>query len=268
MGRQRGPSVPRWRQLLRAGCWWLLSLSGTALRGLRWLWRLAWVGTTGPLPRGPSCTCVGSKRGACPQPGAGAWGGGAAGAPALYRWCWALWFGVAGAAVVGVTMPSDSMAGGSGPSSLGVGSWLKALYGSAHQEPWGRGDVALGSARPGAGLNLLLSPRGHRPLPQYLLICYKSCWDGAFQVTEEVTPQCAPMLWGLWRSPTPWDTAEPGDMVCWVALWHQRGCRSPGHGTAGFPSQSRCRGPAGLSCPWTCQSPLSVAAFSSAQHCG
>ena len=158
--------------------------------------------------------------------------------------------------------------GGSGPSSLGVGSWLKALYGSAHQEPWGRGDVALGSARPGAGLNLLLSPRGHRPLPQYLLICYKSCWDGAFQVTEEVTPQCAPMLWGLWRSPTPWDTAEPGDMVCWVALWHQRGCRSPGHGTAGFPSQSRCRGPAGLSCPWTCQSPLSVAAFSSAQHCG
>ncbi|XP_040442034.1 uncharacterized protein LOC121084525 isoform X1 [Falco naumanni] len=42
MGRQHGPLVPRWRQLLRAGCWWLLSLSGMALRGLQWLWRLAW----------------------------------------------------------------------------------------------------------------------------------------------------------------------------------------------------------------------------------
>ncbi|XP_029894461.1 uncharacterized protein LOC115351655 isoform X2 [Aquila chrysaetos chrysaetos] len=42
MGRQRGPPVPRWRQLLRAGCWRLLSLSGTVLRGLRWLWRLVW----------------------------------------------------------------------------------------------------------------------------------------------------------------------------------------------------------------------------------
>ncbi|XP_075030000.1 uncharacterized protein LOC142093027 isoform X2 [Calonectris borealis] len=42
MGRQRGPPVPRWRQLLCVGCWWLLSLSGTALQGLRWLWRLAW----------------------------------------------------------------------------------------------------------------------------------------------------------------------------------------------------------------------------------
>ncbi|XP_074903319.1 uncharacterized protein LOC142040028 [Buteo buteo] len=48
------------------------------------------------------------------------------------------------------------------------------------------GDVAPGSAPPEAGLSLLLSPRGCRPLPQYLLFCYKSCWDGAFQVTEEL----------------------------------------------------------------------------------
>ncbi|KAM6043780.1 uncharacterized protein LJ206_019084 isoform 2-T2 [Theristicus caerulescens] len=104
MGRQRSPPVPRWRQLLRAGCWWLLSLSGTTLRALWWLWRLAW-----------------------------------------------------------------------------------ALDGSAHQTPWGCGDVALGSALPGAGLSPLLSPCGHHPLPQYLLIFYKSCWDDAFQVTEELS---------------------------------------------------------------------------------
>ncbi|KAM8997401.1 uncharacterized protein PRD47_011835 isoform 4-T4 [Ara ararauna] len=42
MGRQRSAAVPRWRQLLRAGCRWLLSLSGTALWGLQWLWRLMW----------------------------------------------------------------------------------------------------------------------------------------------------------------------------------------------------------------------------------
>ncbi|KAM9533325.1 uncharacterized protein ACIB01_013805 isoform 2-T3 [Guaruba guarouba] len=42
MGRQRSAAVPRWRQLLRAGCRWLLSLSGTALWGLQWLWRLTW----------------------------------------------------------------------------------------------------------------------------------------------------------------------------------------------------------------------------------
>ncbi|XP_064897531.1 uncharacterized protein LOC110364119 isoform X6 [Columba livia] len=42
MGRQRVPPVPRWRQLLHAGCWRLLSLSGTVLRGLRGLWRLLW----------------------------------------------------------------------------------------------------------------------------------------------------------------------------------------------------------------------------------
>ncbi|XP_041871282.1 uncharacterized protein LOC121658436 isoform X3 [Corvus kubaryi] len=43
MGRQRAPPGPCWRRLLRAGCWWLLSLCGTALRGLRGLWSLTWV---------------------------------------------------------------------------------------------------------------------------------------------------------------------------------------------------------------------------------
>lgn len=74
---------------------------------------------------------------------------------------------------------------------------------------------------------------------------------------------------GLRRFLTPpQDTAEPGDTVCWAALWHQRGCRSPGHGMAGFPGQGRCQRPIGLSCPWICQSLLSVAAFSSAWCCG
>lgn len=126
MGRQRGPPVPRWRQLLRAGCRWLLSLSGTVLQGLWWLWRLVWVGTAGgggpPLPQGPSSTCVGSKRGVCPEPGAGAWGqGSAGGVPLCTRGA-----GVCGLVRLGqmgeeVTTPSDSMAGGSGPSSLGAG---------------------------------------------------------------------------------------------------------------------------------------------------
>lgn len=55
MGRRRVPPVPRWRQLLRAACWRLLSLSGTALQGLRGLWRLLWVSTMG-LSQGPSDT--------------------------------------------------------------------------------------------------------------------------------------------------------------------------------------------------------------------
>ncbi|XP_068015032.1 uncharacterized protein [Melanerpes formicivorus] len=41
MGRQ-DPPVLRWRQLLRAGCRWLLLLSEMILHGLQWLWRLAW----------------------------------------------------------------------------------------------------------------------------------------------------------------------------------------------------------------------------------
>lgn len=75
-----------------------------------------------PLPQGPSSTCVGSKRGACPEPGAGAWGqGSAGGVPLCTR-------GAGGCGLVRlgqmgeeVTTPSDSMAGGSGPSSLGAG---------------------------------------------------------------------------------------------------------------------------------------------------
>ncbi|XP_015504862.1 uncharacterized protein LOC107214212 isoform X1 [Parus major] len=43
MGRQRAPPEPGWRRLLRSGCRWLLSLCGTALRGLRGLWSLTWV---------------------------------------------------------------------------------------------------------------------------------------------------------------------------------------------------------------------------------
>ncbi|XP_064897525.1 uncharacterized protein LOC110364119 isoform X2 [Columba livia] len=99
MGRQRVPPVPRWRQLLHAGCWRLLSLSGTVLRGLRGLWRLLW----------------------------------------------------------------------------------------------------------------------------YLLICYKMCWDSAFQVTEEVTVPPCPRSAGAVVSSEPQDTAEPSD------VWPCRGCRSPGH---------------------------------------
>lgn len=135
MGRQRGPRAPRWRQLLRAGCWWLLSLSGTALQGLRWLWRLAWVGTAGPCPQGPSCTHVSPKHASCPAPGVGA-------LLVLHRpswWCRGRW---------GCHHPCSIMAGRLGPSSSGVGSWLEALYGSAHQELWGCGDIAAGSVLP------------------------------------------------------------------------------------------------------------------------
>ncbi|XP_021230948.1 uncharacterized protein LOC110387291 [Numida meleagris] len=42
MRKQHRPGVPWWRQLLRTGCWQLLSLSRTALQGLQWLWRLLW----------------------------------------------------------------------------------------------------------------------------------------------------------------------------------------------------------------------------------
>lgn len=173
--------------------------------------------------------------------------------------------GGAGAGRVGVTTPSSSMAGGSGASAAGGGSWLKALPGSAHRELWRCGDIALGSALPGEGLSPPLSPHGRHPPPQYLLICYKSCWDGAFQVTEEVTPPTCPCAGRAAEISNPRDMAEPGDMVYG---WHQRGCRSPGHGTVGFPAQGQCQGPPGLSCPWTCQSPVSVVAFSWARCCG
>ncbi|KAL2295986.1 hypothetical protein Nmel_017517 [Mimus melanotis] len=63
MGRQRAPPEPCWRRLLRAAGCGLLSLCGTALRGLRGLWSLTWVGTTQLLPQGPPRTSAGSKRG-------------------------------------------------------------------------------------------------------------------------------------------------------------------------------------------------------------
>ncbi|XP_074411956.1 uncharacterized protein LOC141731327 isoform X4 [Zonotrichia albicollis] len=43
MGRHRAPAGPCWTRLLRAGGRWVLELCGTALRGLRRLWSLAWV---------------------------------------------------------------------------------------------------------------------------------------------------------------------------------------------------------------------------------
>ncbi|XP_075029999.1 uncharacterized protein LOC142093027 isoform X1 [Calonectris borealis] len=184
MGRQRGPPVPRWRQLLCVGCWWLLSLSGTALQGLRWLWRLAWVGTPSPRAlthlRWFQTWRVSRTRG---RAGGGRCCPGSVSVPGAVVRCGQ----GSGGGKGGVATPSSgSVTEGLGPSSSGVGSWLEALYSSVHQELWGRGDIAPGSALPGVGLSLPLSPCGRRPLPQYLLICYKSCWDGAFQVTEEL----------------------------------------------------------------------------------
>ncbi|KAM8997398.1 uncharacterized protein PRD47_011835 isoform 1-T1 [Ara ararauna] len=68
----------------------------------------------------------------------------------LNWWCWGLW-------------------------DRGLGAWLLALHGSAHQEPWAH------------CMRWVCSPWIHHPLPQYLLIFYKSCWDIAFQVTEELS---------------------------------------------------------------------------------
>ncbi|XP_027557114.1 uncharacterized protein LOC113976274 [Neopelma chrysocephalum] len=65
-----------------------------------------------------------------------------------------------------------------GPCPAGAGSWLKALCGSAHQQPWGHGDITPGSALRRADVSC--------SLPQVLLICYKSCWDSTFQATEEL----------------------------------------------------------------------------------
>ncbi|KAM4758177.1 uncharacterized protein ACIQIH_018385 [Cyanocitta cristata] len=171
MGRQRAPPGPCWRRLLRAGCWWLLSLCGTALRGLRGLWSLTWVGTS--LGTSPHLCRLQTWRAG----GAGAgelWG--ASAVPLVLG----LWFVATGAAGGGqcVTTAPGSSAAALAPSSRGAGPWLKALCGCAHQEPWGHGDSAPGSALHRAGVS--------RPLPQVLLICYKSCWDGAFQVTEEL----------------------------------------------------------------------------------
>lgn len=122
---------------------------------------------------------------------------------------------------------------GSGTFVPGPGSWLEGLCGCAHHEPWGRGDSAPGSARRRAAAS--------RPVPQVLLMCYKSCWDGAFQVTEEV------------------GTTPPGGNS--AALASPR-VTEPG-GTRGAPQTGLV--PSGLSCPRTCESPVSVLASSSAQ---
>lgn len=121
MGRQ-SPAVPRWRQLLRAGCWWLLSLSGMMLRGLRWLWRLAWVGTARPLPQEPSFTSLCwlqtwrvPRAWACCQ-------------GSLCGWHWGLWFGAAEAAWLG----RQHGWGALGCSHRRVGSRPMVLHGSAH----------------------------------------------------------------------------------------------------------------------------------------
>lgn len=225
MGRQRAPPGPCWRRLLRAGCWWLLSLCGTALRGLRGLWSLTWVGTS--LGTSPHLCRLQTWRAG----GAGAgelWG--ASAVPLVLG----LWFVATGAAGGGqcVTTAPGSSAAALAPSSRGAGPWLKALCGCAHQEPWGHGDSAPGSALHRAGVS--------RPLPQVLLICYKSCWDGAFQVTEEVTPPVG----GPRRSPTPGTQPSP---VTWPTEWHEGG--SPDRDGARGHLGSAAHGPVSPHCP-------------------
>ncbi|XP_051626930.1 uncharacterized protein LOC127462394 [Manacus candei] len=135
-------------------------------------------GSRGSVPRGPSqgpprvssnVVCLGGWRSAGLQP--------------LHQWCWGLWFGATGAAggCHRVTVSPHHLVAQLrdwGPCPAGAGSWLKALYGSAHQQPWGHGDITPGSALRRADVSC--------SLPQVLLICYKSCWDSAFQVTEEL----------------------------------------------------------------------------------
>ncbi|XP_027524479.1 uncharacterized protein LOC113959561 [Corapipo altera] len=134
MGRQRSPPGPWWGRLLRSGCWWLLWLCGTVLRGLRWLWRLTWVA------------------GGCHH--------------------------VTVSPHHHVTTPSGSTAAGLGP--LICRGWLLAQGTVWFCPPraLGHGDITPGSALCRADVS--------RSLPQVLLICYKSCWDSAFQVTEEL----------------------------------------------------------------------------------
>ncbi|XP_074411954.1 uncharacterized protein LOC141731327 isoform X2 [Zonotrichia albicollis] len=167
MGRHRAPAGPCWTRLLRAGGRWVLELCGTALRGLRRLWSLAWVGTARTLPQGAPRTSAGSKRGVlgC-NPRTAAAVGVAAGVRVQSLHCCCC-----GCCSCLTTAPRV----GAAPPSLGAAR-LKALGGGgcAQRERSGRGDTAL--LRAGAS----------RPLAQVLLMCYKSCWDGAFQVTEEL----------------------------------------------------------------------------------
>lgn len=84
------------------------------------------------------------------------------------------------------------------------------------------------------------------PLPQYLLICYKMCWDGAFRVTEEVTVPRCPHSAGAVDCSEPQDAAEPGDVGC---RWPCRGCVSPGHHTVPRSGSVQARCPVSLSVP-------------------
>ncbi|XP_041335208.1 uncharacterized protein LOC121359911 [Pyrgilauda ruficollis] len=186
MGRQRGPAGPRWLRLLRAGGRRFLRLCGTALRGLRRLWSLAWVGTAQP--------CPGELPKPLPAP-RGARGRGAAGVRSLHRCCGGLEEGCnrCTAAAAGVQWLHRCCCGGLAGVAAGAGERLTATPGA------GAGPSSPGCClAQGAGWVWLCPPRalgtrGHLrrvgvspPLPQVLLMCYKSCWDGAFQVTEEL----------------------------------------------------------------------------------
>ncbi|XP_041273456.1 uncharacterized protein LOC121342823 isoform X2 [Onychostruthus taczanowskii] len=184
MGRQHGPAGPRWLRLLRAGGRRFLRLCGTALRGLRRLWSLAWVGTAQP--------CPGELPKPLPAP-RGARGRGAAGVRSLHRCCG----GLAGGGVQSLHrcccggLAGVAAGAGGAPhrnTRCGSGTLLPGLLLGSRR----RVGVVVPTESPGDALGTPLralrrvgvSP----PLPQVLLMCYKSCWDGAFQVTEEVTP--------------------------------------------------------------------------------
>ncbi|XP_038016842.1 uncharacterized protein LOC119711128 isoform X2 [Motacilla alba alba] len=259
MGRQRSPPGRCWARLLRAGGRRLLRLCGTALRALRRLWSLAWVGTAQPEPREPPKPL--------PAPN-GARGRGAAGVQSLHRCCCGLEGVALGAkggmqslhcccGMVGVALGAAGRVqslhcccGGLAGVAAGGGERLTAAPG-AGAAPSSRG--VLGSGRWAGGVVPTESP-GDAGTPlqalhtaQVLLMCYKSCWDGAFQVTEEVTPR--------WESPSPGQAPGPLSPVAAPAGWHQGG-----------PDRAGARGH-GLGCPWTCEPPLSVLASSSAQPC-
>ncbi|XP_038016847.1 uncharacterized protein LOC119711128 isoform X7 [Motacilla alba alba] len=198
MGRQRSPPGRCWARLLRAGGRRLLRLCGTALRALRRLWSLAWVGTAQPEPREPPKPL--------PAPN-GARGRGAAGVQSLHRCCCGLEGVALGAkggmqslhcccGMVGVALGAAGRVqslhcccGGLAGVAAGGGERLTAAPG-AGAAPSSRG--VLGSGRWAGGVVPTESP-GDAGTPlqalhtaQVLLMCYKSCWDGAFQVTEEL----------------------------------------------------------------------------------
>lgn len=86
-------------------------------------------------------------------------------------------------------------------ASWGIGTLILGDWLLAQGTVWLCPLRALGTLHQ-AGLCLLLTMNPPSS-PQYLLICYKSCWDIAFQVAEEVTP------WGMQRSPLPGTHLSP-----------------------------------------------------------